>query len=159
MSLAKISQTAKVIVRVRCLANETAWDVGEIWTFTSFETQETWKGSAPSRIVVRPLGGKLGNITSTVSGIPRFRLCEEVVLFLEPTARGDFSVLSWEQGTFRIGRNALTGEECVTQDTASIEVFDRATRSFAATGIRKMPLELFHEKVNAALSAGVGRRP
>lgn len=159
MSLAKISQTAKVIVRARCLANETAWDAGEIWTFTSFEVQETWSGSAPSRIVVRLLGGKLGNLTSSVPGIPRFRPDEEVVLFLEPAGRGDFSIVRWEQGTFRIGRNTLTGEEYASQDTASIEVFDPATRSLATTGIRRMLLKLFHERVNAALSSVAGRHP
>lgn len=159
MSLAKMSQTARTIVRARCLANETAWDAGEIWTFTSFQVEETWGGSVPSRIVVRLLGGKVGNLTSTVSGVPRFRPGEEVVLFLEPTAKGDFSVVSWEQGTFRIGRNKLTGEEFVSQDTASIEVFDQTTRSFATTGIRKMPLELFHEEVNATLSPAAGRHP
>jgi hypothetical protein len=159
MSLAKMSQTAKVIVRARCLANATARDAGEIWTFTSFEVRETWSGSVPSHITVRLLGGKFGNLTSTVSGIPRFRPDEEAVLFLEPTSQGDFSIVSWEQGTFRISRDAVGHEECVTQDTASIEAFDPATRAFAATGIRSMPLDLFRERVNAALSAVVGRHP
>jgi len=159
MSLGKMSQTAKAIVRARCLANETGRDAGEIWTFTSFEIQETWRGDVASHIVVRLLGGKLGAVTSTVSGVPRFRPGEEVVLFLEPTPRGDFSIVSWEQGTFRIRRDVLTNEEYVTQDTASLETFDPATRQFSTAGIHRMPLHLLREHVDAALSSGDGRHP
>ncbi|MGA9732342.1 MAG: hypothetical protein WA274_08240 [Candidatus Acidiferrales bacterium] len=45
MSLAKMAQTAPLIIRARCLANSTAWDAGEIWTFTNFAIEETWKGA------------------------------------------------------------------------------------------------------------------
>ena len=83
MSLAQISQAAQAIVRARCIGNSTRWDAGEIWTFTSFDIEETWSGSAPAQISVRLLGGRVGNLTSTVSGVPRFSPGEEVVLFLE----------------------------------------------------------------------------
>ncbi len=86
MSLAQITQAAQVIVRARCIGNSTRWDAGEIWTFTSFDVEETWSGSAPAQISVRLLGGSVGNLTSTVSGVPRFSPGEEVVLFLESTA-------------------------------------------------------------------------
>jgi len=159
MSVAQMSRTAPVIVRARCLENWTGWDAGEIWTLTSFEVQEMWRGSAPGRITVRLLGGRAGNLTSSVSGVPRFRVGEEVVLFLEPTPRGDFTVVSWQQGTFRIRRDAPTGQESVTQDTASFPTFDSATRRYEASGIRNLPVEIFRARVDAALRAdGGGKR-
>jgi hypothetical protein len=158
MSVEQMSQTAQVIVRARCLENATVWDAGEIWTLTSFEVEEVWRGPEPTRITVRLLGGRVGNLTSSVSGVPRFRPGEDVVLFLEATQRGDFSVVSWEQGTFRIAREAATGRENVTQDTASFATFDPATRKFDATGIRKLPLETFRARVEAALRAETGRK-
>jgi hypothetical protein len=159
MSLAEMAQAAPVIVRARCLANSAGWEAGEIWTLTSFEVEEVWRGSAPARITVRLLGGRAGNLTSSVSGVPRFRAGEDVVLFLEPTARGDFSVVSWEQGTFRIRREIAAGRESVTQDTASFATFDPATRRFEATGIRGLPLDIFHAQVDAALRSGARRKP
>ena len=156
MSVAQMSQTARLIVRARCLDNRTGWDAGEIWTLASFEVQEMWRGSASARITVRLLGGRVGNLTSSVSGVPRFRPGEEVVLFLEPTPRGDFAVVSWEQGTFRIHRDAATGQDSVSQDTASFATFDSATRSYEATGIRNLPVEIFRARVDAALRAEVG---
>ena len=90
----------------RCIAAGAIWDSGEIWTRTTFEVAETWRGASGSQVIaVRLLGGTLGNISSRVSGIPRFQPGEEAVLFLEPSANGDFSIVSWQQGTFRIRRN------------------------------------------------------
>jgi len=91
-----------------------------------------------------------------VSGVPRFRAGEEVVLFLEPTKRGDFSVTSWMQGTFRIVRDARTGEEHVRQDTSLFPVFSPATRRFVPSGIRDIPLIELRAQVAAALRAPNG---
>ncbi len=151
MSIEQMARKAPLIVRARCTSNYTAWDAGEIWTFTNFEVEDTWKGSVPAAITIRLLGGRMATLTSTISGIPRFQTGEEAVLFLEPTPRGDFSVMSWAQGTMRIRRNIRTGTENVTQDTASSATFDPATRSYAINGIRNVALEDFHARVNAAL--------
>jgi hypothetical protein len=159
MTLAEMAQAAPVVVRARCLTNSVRWDAGEIWTFTDFNVEEVWKGAATARITVRLLGGRDGSITSRVSGIPRFHAGEDVVLFLEPTPRGDFSVVSWEQGTFRIRRDLAGGRETATQDTASFATFDPATRRFEATGIRNLPLENFRARVDAALQNETRRKP
>jgi len=151
MSVAKLTHVSHLILRARCVENSTAWDAGEIWTFTTYEPTEVWKGSAQSRVRVRLLGGRVGNLTSNVSGVPRFRVGEDVVLFLAPTARGDFSVVSWVQGTFRIHHDQRTGEDTVTQDSASFDTFDPTTRHFTASGIRDLPLQEFRSQVAAAL--------
>jgi hypothetical protein len=151
MSVSKLTHVSRLILRARCVENSTAWDEGEIWTFTTYEPTEVWKGSAQSRVHVRLLGGRIGNLTSNVSGVPRFRTGEDVVLFLAPTTRGDFSVVSWVQGTFRIHHDQRTGEETVTQDSASFDTFDPSTRKFAASGIHDLPLQDFRSQVAAAL--------
>jgi len=158
MSLSDLSRAAHTIVRARCVANSTRWDTGEIWTFTTFDVEEIWKGSAPAQITVRLLGGKSGNLTSTVSGVPRFAPGEELVLFLVRTPAQDFSIVSWVQGTFRIGRDRTTDEEIVTQDTAAFAVFDPASQRFEATGIRRMPVGAFHSLVIASAQPGPGSR-
>jgi hypothetical protein len=151
MSVAKLTHASSLILRARCVENSVAWDAGEIWTFSTYEPAEVWKGSAQSRVRVRLLGGRLGNLTSNVSGVPRFRTGEDVVLFLAPTPRGDFSVVSWVQGTFRIHHNQRTGEDTVTQDSASFDTFDPSTRQFTVSGIRNVPLQEFRSQVAAAL--------
>jgi hypothetical protein len=152
MSLERMSQITKTIARVRCVSNATTRDTGEIWTVTTFDVQQTWRGSLPAEITVRLLGGSSGGITSTVSGVPRFAVGEEAILFLEGTRQGDFSVVSWEQGTFRIRRNA-SGEETVTQDTASFAAFDPGTRRVVAVGVSRMGVPAFRAEVERAIAA------
>lgn len=158
MSLGEMSRTAQAIVRARCAGNSTGWDAGEIWTFTAFDAEEIWHGAVSPRFTVRLLGGRAGNLTSTVSGVPRFRAGDDVVLFLERTPRGDFSVLSWEQGTFRIRRGGAAAET-VTQDTAAFSTFDPGTRRFETEGIRNMPLDSFRAQVYLALRGEAERKP
>ncbi len=158
MSVAEMSRAAHTIVRARCVANSARWDAGEIWTFTTFDVEETWKGSSPARITVRLIGGEAGNLKSTVSGVPRFAPGEEVVLFLERTAAGDFSVVSWVQGTFRIGHDRATNEEIVVQDTSAASMLDSATHRSDASGIRKMRTEAFHALVSSAVENSGGSK-
>jgi hypothetical protein len=152
MSVADLSRAADTVIRARCVTNSTRWEAGEIWTFTTFDIEETWKGSAPAQITVRLLGGHTGNFTSTVSGVPRFSSGEELILFLERTPAQDFSIVSWMQGTFRIAHSA-TGEEIITQDTAAFPVFDPASHNFETTAIRKMPVSAFRTLVIASVEA------
>jgi hypothetical protein len=161
MSVAKMTQSAQLVVRAQCVANSSAWDGGEIWTFTSFEVEDVWKGAPPGaarQVIVRLLGGSVGNLNSTVSGVPRFRPGEEVILFLQPTARGDFSIVSWVQGTFRIRRDTRSGAEIVVQDTAAFDTYDPATRQFSAEGIRNLAVAALRVRVQSALAAQSGEK-
>ena len=152
---------AQLVVRARCVANSSAWHDGEIWTFTSFTVEDAWKGApsgAAQRLTVRLLGGSVGNLSSTVSGVPRFRPGEEVILFLQPTARGDYSIVSWVQGTFRIHRDGRSGVEIVVQDTAAFDTYDPATQQFDAEGIRNLPVGALRMRVQSALVAQSGEK-
>jgi len=159
MSVEKMARTAEVVVRGRCVANATGWDAGEIWTVTTFQIEETWKGAPGGLITVRLLGGRAENLTSTVDGVPRFQAGEDVVLFLERAGREDFSIVSWMQGTFRIQIDRKSGEESVAQDTAAFATYDPETRRFEASGIRGTRLGALREQVAAALSSGAGGKP
>lgn len=159
MSIQRLAQAAPVIVRARCTGTSVVYAGGEIWTLTSLDVEEVWRGVAPAQITVRLLGGRWGDITSHVSGVPQFQPGEDVVLFLAPASRGEFSVVSWEQGTFRIRRGGSGGKSYVTQDTASFATFDPGTRTFRAIGIRDMPIDRFRAQVQAALDSPRVKQP
>ncbi len=160
LSLDDLAAAASVVARVECLGNESRWEGGEIWTFTSFEVVEIMKGVVPRLITVRLPGGQVGHLISTVDGVPRFRAGEQAILFLERTRAGDFAVLAWVQGTFRIHRDTHTGRQSVTQDSSSFAVFDPATRQFRPAGIRKLPLHVFRQRLADAIERSRnGRQP
>ncbi len=160
MSLDELAAAAHVVAQVQCLGSESRWEGGAIWTFTQFEVMETMKGAAPRLITVRVPGGRVGHLQSFVDGAPRFQPGEEVIVFLERTRAGDFSVTSWIQGTFRIRRDASSGQGSVTQDSSGFAVFDPATRKFRSAGVRNLPLEQFKQRVAEAVERRAsGRQP
>jgi hypothetical protein len=154
MSIEEMSRAATVVVRAQCTTTAPAWDEGEIWTFSSFQIKEVWKGSASGTLTVRLLGGTMGNLVSSVSGVPRFHPGEDVVLFLQPTRRGDFSVVSWVQGTFRVSHDRRTGQDWALQDAADFHDFDPGARQFAATATGPISLAALRSMVLAAARQG-----
>ena len=78
MSFDELAQQATAIGRMRCLAAESKWDKGEIWTETQFEVLESNKGALPAIVTVRMMGGRFGHFHSRVEGVPKFKTGEEV---------------------------------------------------------------------------------
>src|ERR1700731_2680028 len=152
LSLDQLAAAADAVARVRCTSVEARWEYNKIWTVTSFDVIETMKGALPIRIMVRLPGGRVGHLTASVDGTPRFTAGDEAVVFLERSRAGGFSVTAWVEGTFRIRRDSRTGVETVTQDSSSFAVFDAPTRTFHTEGIRRMPMEQFRERVATALT-------
>ena len=142
---------ATAVARLRCLGVESRWEKGEIWTETRFEIVELNKGLLPSVMSVRTLGGSIGPLHSRIEGVPAFRPGEEAYVFLWGHEGEPFRILGWSQGTFRIQRDARTGVETVTQDSATAPVFDPQTRQFRHGGIRNLPVAVFQLKLRKTL--------
>jgi hypothetical protein len=150
MDLSELAQSAQIVIRARCEGSQSLLAGGSIWTLYDFILLETLKGAPPQLLRIRLPGGRVGHLETKIDGVPKFRAGEEVVLFVEPTTDGNFSITSWAQGTFRV-RNSAAGEPRLTQDTSQFAVFDPATRTFAAAGIRDISLGDFRRRVVEAL--------
>ncbi len=146
-----LAQQSSAVARLRCLGSEFHWDRGELWTETRFEVLERNKGLLSGIVTVRTIGGVSGHLHSQVDGVPIFRPGEEVYLFLWDRPGEPFRVLGWAQGTFRVARNADSGVETVTQDSANAPIFDPRTRTFRHGGIRNIPVAIFQLKLRRAL--------
>ncbi len=142
---------ATAVARLRCVGVESRWENGEIWTETRFEIVELNKGQLAGVVSVRMLGGSVGNLHSRIDGVPEFRPHEEAYVFLWGREGEPLRVLGWTQGTFRITRDARTGAELVTQDSAAAPLFDPRTRQFRHGGIRNLPVAIFQLKLRKAL--------
>ena len=138
---------ASAIARLRCIGADVRLENGEIYTDTRFHVLETEKGQLPASIVVREPGGKFQHLISHVEGAPEFRVGEEVYLFLWGRPGRQFYVLGWSQGTFRVHRDALSGKETVTQDSAEMPVFDPEAHAFTKMGVKNVRIEVFQERV------------
>ena len=152
LSLGQLAAGSDAVARVRCARAESRWENGSNWTVVTFDVVETMKGDLPGEITVRLPGGRVGHLTATVDGTPKFKVRDEAVVFLERSRAGGFTVAGWVEGTFRIFRDSRTGSETVTQDSSAFAVFDTATRTFHTEGIRRMPMQMFRARIAAAVS-------
>lgn len=146
-----MARMASAVARVRCLTSASLWKRGEIWTETQFLVEEESKGSLPRVVIVEMPGGTLGNLHARVEEAPAFRPGEEAYVFFWQAPNGEYRVLGWSQGAFRIARDAETGAECVTQDSAVAPFFDPLTRQFRHGAVRRMPIAAFQLKLKRAL--------
>jgi hypothetical protein len=151
LSFNDLAQQSSAVARLRCLGSEFHWDRGELWTETRFEVLERNKGLLSGIVTVRTIGGVSGHLHSHVDAVPIFRAGEEVYLFLWERPGEPYRVLGWAQGTFRVARNADSGVETVTQDSANAPIFDPRTRTFRHGGIRNLPIAIFQLKLRRAL--------
>jgi hypothetical protein len=83
LSLEQLAAGSDAVARVRTVRAESRWDNGSIWTITTFDVVETFKGNLPRQIAVRLPGGRVGHLTSTVEGTPKFAPGNETVVFLQ----------------------------------------------------------------------------
>jgi hypothetical protein len=151
MRFEELARQATAVARLRCLGAESRWEAGEIWTETHFEVVEQNKGLVPGLVTVRLLGGTVGPLHSRIESVPAFRPGEEAYVFLWHREGEPYRILGWSQGTFRIRKDARTGLETVTQDSAAAPIFDPRTRQFRHGGVRNMPVAVFQLKLRRAL--------
>jgi hypothetical protein len=152
LSLDRLAAESDAVARVRCVRAESRWENGSIWTVTTFNVVEVLKGRLPGEIEVRLPGGRVGHLTATVDGTPKFNPGNDAVVFLQRSSAGGFTVAGWVEGSFRIVRDPRNGSETVTQDSSVFAIFDLSTRAFRAEGIRRMPIEEFRARIAAAVA-------
>ena len=147
MEVRELAKYSAYVARARCAQVTTISDANLVWTLSTFELTEAWKGNPPPRFTVRLPGGQAAGLRVTVEGAPRFTVGEDLVLFLTEDRAHQMNIVSWAQGTFRIRKNSRTAAEQVVQDTAGLHLFN--PNSGARTEGERRQLSL------AALRAGV----
>ena len=152
LSLDQLAAGSDAVARVRVAGGQSLWENGTIWTVVTARVLETMKGDLPEVITLRLPGGRVGHLTASVEGTPKFQPGDDAFLFLKESQAGGYTVAGWVEGTFRISRDPRTGVESVTQDSNAFAVFDVATRTFRTEGIRRMPVEEFRSRLAAAVA-------
>jgi hypothetical protein len=153
LKFSDLAEQATAIVRVRCIGSTSHWKNGEIWTRTSFAVEEQSKGQLPLGISVEMPGGIVGHLHARVDEVPAFAPNDEAYLFLWTAPGGEYRILGWSQGAFRIRTNPQTGLQMVTQDSAAAPLFDPVSRQFRSGGIRNVPIAAFQLKLKRALES------
>jgi hypothetical protein len=102
--LADLLKNSEAVVRATIVGGEARWDAERrmIWTTTTFDVTETWKGTTTGRSSLRELGGVVGNVGMRVVGAPQYAAGEDVILFLYRDALGFTRTTGWTQGRLSV---------------------------------------------------------
>lgn len=141
LNLDGLVKKANKIVVGKVRNSRTYWsDNGKlILTNYTFDVEETIKGQASSTVELTTIGGKIGNLTLHVAGMPTFVPDENAVVFVEDT--GAYStVVGLGQGKFTV----TNGE--VSNNATDLEFPDGGSSQPT-----KMPLATFKRQIKLFL--------
>jgi hypothetical protein len=88
----------------------------KIYTYVELDVQEVIAGSPPSPLVLRLLGGKVGEDEMLLQGAPKFQVGDESILFVKGNGRMAFPLLGIMHGHYPIRKEAGTNRKYVSRN-------------------------------------------
>ncbi|HMD84009.1 MAG TPA: hypothetical protein VKO18_04830 [Terriglobia bacterium] len=155
MSMEQLTQASSDIVQARVVNQASEWNAThtQIVTITTLAVSQTLKGSAPSTVQVRQLGGTVGNMTVSVPGDVAFRPQGEYVLFLEPADGSNYHVVGMTQGAYPVYQDAMSKRERVVLPANLAQI--QSLVSGGGNPVGTVPLVGFHKYVTTLINAGI----
>ena len=152
ISTPDLARTSTDIVVAKCVSSEARLerDNGLIFTYITFSIDESLKGKYGEELVLRIVGGTVGDRTVSSPFLPKFELNEEVVLFLGPRNSKGFPVIqSVNKGIYRINRTK-NGTKVVTTPVKGLTLSDSITNQ-RINGNNELLLDDFIYSINEIL--------
>jgi hypothetical protein len=76
-----------------------------IFSKVTFDVLDQYKGVSDAVVTLEFLGGEIGEESMVVNGIPKFRIGEELVLFVSGDRKRACPVVGWAQGKLGVERD------------------------------------------------------
>lgn len=110
---------ADVILTGQVTQVAAGWDHGVIYTYITLDVGDVLKGWVPERqIVLKQLGGRVGDLALMIGGQAAFRRGEQVLAFLEARPRDrTLSTTALWQGKWNIDTDSATGQKVAARRT------------------------------------------
>lgn len=150
IGLEQLTRESSIIIRGTVVSSYAQWEGNNIFTYTTILVGERLKGDDDATtIVVKHMGGTVGDVSAVVDGTPSLRPNEEVVLFLV-SWQGNYWIHSIVLGKFSV-RQEENGPVAYN-DLNNIGLIDPATGREVTEPNRKenhFPLQVFLERVRS----------
>jgi hypothetical protein len=113
----EMADRAELVFVGKAVASRAEWrTVGSdrvIFTLVEFETQEVLKGNAGKSVTLQFLGGTIGDMTLEVTGVPRFKAGDRVILFVEKNGVQFCPLVGVFHGKFGLRKDEKTGHDII----------------------------------------------
>lgn len=134
-SLEQLSAFSTLVVRGVVVDISAQWDpaVQAIYTYTTVDVRDTWKGDASPRIVMKTLGGRVDDLELRIHGTATLAVGDDIVLFLEVRPRdGTLYPAGLGQGVKQLSGLTETQVEMMrqaaTQSSPRVESYETTPR-------------------------------
>jgi hypothetical protein len=121
-----LSEGADMIVTGKVVDQKSEWssDKSKIYTNVTIRVDEFLKGSNnQNRIVIKNLGGEVGNVGETYSHVPTFQDDEEVLLFVKKSTKDEsLRVFEGDEGKLTLYKDKKTGEKVTSKNIKASEM-------------------------------------
>ena len=87
-----------------------------IETYVTFQVDENVKGEAGSSYTIRMLGGTVGNETLEITDVPKFKVGDRDILFVEHNNEQFVPLVGIGYGRFHVQRDEQTGRDVLLTD-------------------------------------------
>jgi hypothetical protein len=148
-SVEQLGSESAAVVRGKVTSVQPFWNAKrtKIFTETTIEVDESYKGSDQGVVRLLQLGGEVDGIRVTVHGALKWRIDEEVVVFLEPYQNGAYHVSGFSQGKFEVERDPKTGEAFIKRpaitDVQLVGGLDDDVEVRRGARIERVPIDRF----------------
>jgi hypothetical protein len=101
-----LARRAEMVVRGDVVARQVVAIGGRIYTDSVVAVQDCWAGDCPAQVIVRQLGGEIGDVGMYAEGLRPLTPGEGVVVLLRRRRDGHHAPVGLGQGVFRLVRDA-----------------------------------------------------
>jgi hypothetical protein len=127
MSDAELVRSSSSIIEGRVTGVRSEWNTGrtQIHTIVTIRVANSLKGSAAAgeQVVLRLLGGRVGDTVAELVGGPQFTVDEDVIVFLDSGAVDLMPVTGLFQGKFTVATDPNSGVRMVSGRPATRDAF------------------------------------
>lgn len=117
---AELLAFSDVVLTGTVAATESGWDADTAYTYVTLDVGDVLKGWVPERqIILKQLGGRVGDLALVIGGQATFTAGEHVLVFLEARRRDrTLSTTALWQGKWTIAADAASGQPLATRRVA-----------------------------------------
>lgn len=116
---AELVSAADYVVRARVASSRSDWEGAEpqrqIFSYFKLDVLEVLSGDVPEPLVLRMLGGKIGEERVSIEGVPELRVGVEYVLFVRGNERQFYPLVAMMHGMYPIVRDEASSAALVTR--------------------------------------------
>jgi hypothetical protein len=144
MNLDRLTDISETVVYGRVVGSRCFWDSASrsIWTETDFLVLDRAKGLGSRVVRIVEPGGVLGDVGHFFPGVPKFKLGQELVVFLYKAGGNRFRVTGLEQGVYQVRADSSTGVRITRPVVGQSEQVYEQTGKAAAEARRANAVDL-----------------